>query len=159
MIEIKALACELPYQHELPLSRLSLADIREEAIRRGIVASIGRATIWRWLSEDAIRPWYRRSWIFPRDPDFAHKAGRVLDLYARTWEHKRLRSNDYVICADEKTSIQVRRRCHPSRRCRPYRRLRPSRFQQSHLHRPHSLGRRHHPSHYRIQTAQTRLQK
>ncbi|MCA1701685.1 MAG: transposase [Actinobacteria bacterium] len=37
--------------------------------------------MWRWLSEDAVRPWSYRSWIFPRDPDFARKAGRVLDLY------------------------------------------------------------------------------
>src|SRR5205823_6098551 len=29
--------------------------------------------------------WRHRSWIFPRDPDFAGKAGRVLDLYARIW--------------------------------------------------------------------------
>jgi len=42
-----------------------------------------RATIWRWLTEDAIRPWTHRSRIFPRDPDFEAKASRVLDLYAR----------------------------------------------------------------------------
>jgi hypothetical protein len=27
-----------------------------------------------------------RSWIFPRDPDFTAKAGRILDLYAGRWE-------------------------------------------------------------------------
>jgi len=119
VIEIKALACELPYQHELPLSRLSLADIREEAIRRGIVASIGRATIWRWLSEDAIRPWYRRSWIFPRDPDFSRKAGPVLDLYQGIWRKRPLCKGDFVISTDEKTSIQARRRTHPASPPRP----------------------------------------
>ena len=70
MVAIKALACELPHQHGLPLSRLSLSEIGREAVRRGIVASIGGATLWRWLSEDAIRPWTHRTWIFPRDPDF-----------------------------------------------------------------------------------------
>jgi hypothetical protein len=49
-------------------------------MERGLVASISGTTVWRWLSEDAIRPFYHRSWIFPRDPDFAEKAGRVLDL-------------------------------------------------------------------------------
>ena len=68
----------------------------------------------RWLHRDAIRPWYHRSWIFPRDPDFAAKAGRVLDLYARTWQGEPLRADDYVISADEKTSVQARCRCHPS---------------------------------------------
>ena len=57
-----------------------------------------------------------RSWIFPRDPDFAAKAGRLLDLYARGWQDKPLRDDEFVICADEKTSIQARRRkaCYPA---------------------------------------------
>jgi hypothetical protein len=50
-------------------------------IRRGIVAEISGTTIWRWLSEDAIRPWTHRTWIFPRDPNFEAKAAQVLDLY------------------------------------------------------------------------------
>lgn len=113
-VEVKALACELPARLGVPLSRLFVPDIRDEVIARGIVAEISGSTIWRWLSDDAIRPWTYRSWVFPRDPDFEHKAGRVLDLYARTFEGKRLRPNDYVISADEKTSIQARCRCHPT---------------------------------------------
>ncbi|MGH2764449.1 MAG: hypothetical protein ACRDKA_00830 [Actinomycetota bacterium] len=66
-------------------------------IRRGIVASISETTIWRWLDEDAIRPWTFRSWIFPRDPDFEAKAARVLDLYAREFEGTPLTDDDYVI--------------------------------------------------------------
>ncbi len=114
MVEVKALACELPQKLGVPLSRLHVPDIRAEVIRRGLVAEISGATIWRWLAADAIRPWTHRSWIFPRDPDFPTKAGRVLDLYARTWAHRRLRPDDYVISADEKTSIQARCRCHPT---------------------------------------------
>jgi DDE superfamily endonuclease len=96
----------------MPLSRLSRSDIREAVINRGIVAEISGTTIWRWLSQDAIRPWTHRSWIFPRDPDFAAKAGRVLDLYARQFDGKRLWPDEYVISADEKTSIQARKRIH-----------------------------------------------
>ena len=51
---------------------------------------------------------------FPRDPAFAVKAGRILDLYQHRWENKALGPRDYVLCADEKTSIQARRRKHPS---------------------------------------------
>jgi hypothetical protein len=98
----------------LPLSRLSLADIRQEVIAQGIVAQVSGTTLWRWLSADAIRPWQHRSWIFPRDPDFAHKAGRILDLYARIWQGKPLHSSEFVISADEKASIQARRRKHSS---------------------------------------------
>ncbi|MGW1549095.1 transposase [Streptomyces sp. NPDC002346] len=68
----------------------------------------------RWLRDDALKPWQHRSWIFITDPDFRAKAERVLDLYARTWEAVQLGEDEYVISADEKTSIQARCRCHPS---------------------------------------------
>lgn len=114
VVEVKAFACELPSERDLPLSRLSLADLRQEAIGRGLVAAVGKTTLWRWLSEDAIRPWYHRSWIFPRDSGFAQKAGRILDLYEGLWEGERLNETDCVLSTDEKTSIQARRRLHPS---------------------------------------------
>ena len=69
-------------------------------------------TVWRWLSEDAIKPWQYRSWIFPRDPEFTAKAGRILDLYGGRWEGELLHPGDYVVCCDEKPSIQARRRKH-----------------------------------------------
>jgi hypothetical protein len=78
--EFKARACELPAEQGVALSRWSSAELAREAVKRGIVASIAAVTIWRWLSEDAIRPWNSRSWSFPGDPDFAEKAGRILDL-------------------------------------------------------------------------------
>jgi len=112
VVAVKALACELPSRLGVPLSRLHVPDIAAEVVARGIAADISGTTIWRWLSEDAIRPWRSRSWIFPRDPNFETKAGRVLDLYARTWEGKALGRRDFVISADEKTSIQARQRCH-----------------------------------------------
>ena len=84
--EIKALACELPATTGVPLSRWSCAELARELIIRGVVAFISAATIWRTLRSDAIRPWYHRSWIFPRDPAFAAKAAVVLDLYARIFQ-------------------------------------------------------------------------
>jgi hypothetical protein len=49
-------------------------------------------------------------WIDARDPAFAEKAGRVLDLYAGVWAGEALGPKDYVLSADEKTSIQARAR-------------------------------------------------
>lgn len=112
VVQIKALACELPSENGLPLSRFSSNDIATEAITREIVAQISGTTVWRWLNEDAIKPWQYRSWIFPRDPQFEQKAGRVLDLYHGIWQGEALRADEYVICADEKTSIQARRPKH-----------------------------------------------
>jgi len=81
---------------------------------QGLVAEISGTTLWRWLGEDALRPWRHRTWIFPRDPDFAAKAGRILDLYQRRWQGAALGPRDFVLSADEKTSIQARKRKHPS---------------------------------------------
>jgi hypothetical protein len=64
------------------------------------------------LDADAIRPWRHRSWLFPRDPHFADRAGPILDLYHGRWNGHPLGPRDYVISADEKTSIQARHRRH-----------------------------------------------
>jgi hypothetical protein len=112
--EVKALACELPAETGVPLSRWSSAELARAAVKRGIVATVAAITIWRWLREDAIRPWNYRSWIFPRDPQFAEKAGRILDLYEGRWEGQLLEPGEFVVCADEKPSIQARARKHPS---------------------------------------------
>ncbi|OAV77134.1 transposase [Dietzia sp. 111N12-1] len=121
--EVKAMACELPAESGLPLSRWSYTDLATEAVTRKIVESISASTVRRWLSGDAIKPWQHRSWLFPRDPDFAAKAARVLDLYARTWQGVALGDDEYVISADEKSQLQALRRRHPDqpagpRRCR-----------------------------------------
>ena len=109
----------MPAQHGLPLARWSLGDLRQQVVAQGLVAEISGTTLWRWLTQDALRPWCHRSWIFPRDPQFAAKAGRVLDLYQRRWEGFALGPRDYVLCADEKPSIQARRRKHPPLPARP----------------------------------------
>ncbi|WP_245234789.1 transposase [Streptomyces flavochromogenes] len=68
----------------------------------------------RRLVQDAIKPWQHRSWIFISDPGFRLKAARVLDLYTRARDGEPLGADEYVISADEKTSIQARCRCHPT---------------------------------------------
>ncbi|MGB6065444.1 MAG: hypothetical protein WBG50_11585 [Desulfomonilaceae bacterium] len=110
IVEIKALTCELCVRLGLPFLRLGSSDIAREALVRGIVLTISAITVRRCLCEDAIKPWKYRSWLFPRDQRFAEKAARVLDLYFRVFEGVLLGPDDYVISADEKTSIQARRR-------------------------------------------------
>ena len=114
VVAVKALACELPARRGLPLARWSLPELQREVVAQGLVAQISGATLWRWLSQDALRPWRHRSWIFPRDPAFAAKAERILDLYAGSWDGVPLGPREYVLSADEKTSIQARLRIHPS---------------------------------------------
>jgi len=76
------------------------------------VTDASASTIWRWLHDRSLKPWQQRSWIFPRDPEFQPKAGRVLDLYARRFEGRLLHPGEYVICADEKSQLQALARRH-----------------------------------------------
>jgi transposase len=111
--QVIALACELPATSGVPLSRWSSPELARELAARCQVR-LSESTVRRWLAADALKPWRHRSWISIRDPEFAVKAARVLDLYAGIWNGQPLGPNDFVICADEKTSIQARCRCHPT---------------------------------------------
>jgi len=106
------------------LSRFSVREIRRTALAEGVVEEVAASTIWRWLDSDALRPWRHHPWIFPRDPEFGRKAGRVLDLYQCVWKGVPLGPNDYVLSADEKTSIQARGRRHATRPPQPGRAMR-----------------------------------
>lgn len=110
---VKAVACELVHETQLPLSRLSTADVSTRAAD-ALGKPISPTTVWRILASDAIKPWRYRYWLFPRDPDFTERAGPILDLYAGYWQGEVLGSKDHIISADEKTSIQARIRCHRS---------------------------------------------
>ena len=110
---VQATACELVHLTKRPLSRQSLEDLTVRS-QRALGKPISRSTVWRILHEAAIKPWQFKYWLFPRDPRFAEKAGRVLDLYSGVWEGQPLGPKDHIISADEKTSIQARIRCHPA---------------------------------------------
>jgi hypothetical protein len=124
--QVKAIACELPRDLGVPLSRFSRAELHRLVIERA-VCDASASTIARWLSEDAIRPWQHRSWIFPRDPRFLEKAGPVLDLYERRWHRA---SAGRGRPRDELRSCRI---CRPARR-------RQSRRQQQALQVPLPLA-------------------
>jgi len=107
-VRVKAIACEFPAHVGEPLSRWSVPELGSHVRACGLTASLSDAIIWRWLNQDAMRPWQHRFWIFPRDPDFETKAGRILDLYQRLWKGRKLATDEFVLSTDEKTSIQAR---------------------------------------------------
>lgn len=85
VVQVKALTGESPHRLDLPLSRFSVQDIRQEVLTQRLVTEISGTIIWRWLSSDALCPWRHRSWIFPRYPLFVQKADPILDLYQSLW--------------------------------------------------------------------------
>jgi hypothetical protein len=80
---VKTVACELPVRYRLPLGRFSRTELHRLVIELAVTEA-SASTIWRWLHEDAIEPW-QQFWIYRRDPEFASKAGRALELYARVF--------------------------------------------------------------------------
>jgi transposase len=123
---VVALACERPADREIPLRRYSLSELTVEVANclPSEHVAPSRTAIWRLLRHDALRPWRYRSWISPRDPHFLERAGPVLDLYACRWQGRPLWADEYVLSADEKTSIQVRRRLHPTLPIGPHQAMR-----------------------------------
>jgi hypothetical protein len=105
---VKAMARTPPRDKGYHCRAAPREELAEQAISDGIWGSISPATLRRWLSEDALKPWQHRYWIFITAPDFAVMAQHVLDLHDRTWYGKLLGRNDYAISADEKTSSRPR---------------------------------------------------
>ena len=71
---VVALACERPAERGAPLSRYSLSDlVAEAATALGTDGGPSRSSVWRWLIQDALRPWRYQNWIFPRDQHFLER--------------------------------------------------------------------------------------
>jgi transposase len=109
---VKALACEMPAEAGAPLARWTCPELARKAAASGTGPAPSASTVRRWLAEDVLKPWQHRSWIFPRDPRFAEKAARALDLYQREWEGRPLGQDEYVLSSDEKPGVQARSRRH-----------------------------------------------
>jgi len=121
--QVNAMACEVVRETEEPLSRQSVDSLARRA-QRILTKPISRTTVWTWLNEAAIKPWQYEHWIYPRLEGFAERAGPILDIYEGLWQKEPLREGDFVICADEKTSIQARKRTHPGQPPAPGRKRR-----------------------------------
>ena len=102
-----AVACSLPKEKGRSLSRWSLAEIATQLVRLGVVMSLASSTLCRWFAADKLKPWRYHNWQHILDPEkFLERARPVLRLY----EHARelLMEGVWVLCMDEKTSIQAR---------------------------------------------------
>jgi transposase len=108
------LACSRPRQKGIPLVRWSAAEIARCLITLGIVACVSASTVRRWLAQEKIRPWRYHTWQHILDPKaFLARARPVLRLYERA--QRLLAEGVWVVCTDEKTSIQARQREQPTK--------------------------------------------
>ncbi len=110
---VVALACQLPADTGVPLSRWTGPELKRELEARALAsAPMAVSSLLRILAENPVKPWQYQSWIYPRDPDFAAKATVILDLYQGFYQGKPLGPGDRILSFDAKPSIQARGRIH-----------------------------------------------
>jgi hypothetical protein len=102
-----ATACSLPSAHGVSLARWSRAELVRQLSAQPALEGVSTGTIGRWLREEQIRPWRYRMWQHIHDPQaFLARARPVLQLYAQA--SSLLERGEWLVCVDEKTSIQAR---------------------------------------------------
>ncbi|MFZ5911068.1 MAG: IS630 family transposase [Chloroflexota bacterium] len=103
------MACSLPKSQGKKLSRWSLAAIVAQLAALGLVAGMASSTLCRWFAQEKLKPWRYHFWQHIHDPHaFLERARPILQLYQQAKEL--LQQGIWVVCTDEKTSIQARER-------------------------------------------------
>lgn len=116
-LHLVKIACERPDKLGRSLSQWDCMELARQLEREGIVESISSATVRRILSNHHLKPWRHHLWLspkVPRDAAFAKTVLEIVDLYTRP-----LGEHEMVLCADEKTSLQPRKRKSPTRPAQP----------------------------------------
>jgi hypothetical protein len=124
-VQATAIACSLPRTQAVPLARWSRAELARRVAATPELPRVSPSTVGRWLQAEQIRPWRFRLWQHIQNPAaFLERARPVLQLYARATAL--LQTGTWVVCADEKTSIQAREAEQPPRPTRRRQVLRQS---------------------------------
>ena len=106
-------ATSQPADYDCHATRWSLDDLARTILNQKHAEAMSRSTIWRILEEGDLKPHKMQYWLNSHDPDFEEKAREICKLYVdglRLYEQGRL-----VICCDEKTSMQILERKHPTK--------------------------------------------
>ena len=116
--QVTATACSLPKQCQVPLSRWSRAELARRVAQDPNLPRISASTVGRWLKAERIRPWRYHAWQHIHDPvAFLQRAGPVLEAYVQAQALRR--AGNWLVCLDEKTSIQARQGELPPRPAQP----------------------------------------
>jgi transposase len=102
-----AVACSLPQAQGVPLARWSRTELARWVAAASELPAVSASTIGRWLKAERIRPWRYHAWQRIQNlQTFLERAGPVLRVYERA--SALLREGTWLVCVDEKTSIQAR---------------------------------------------------
>jgi len=115
-VEVLAMATRKPAAYHCPATRWSRDDL-VAALSQHRRQPLSRSSIWRILEEADLKPHRSVYWLNSHDPDFEAKAYALCQLYRhalRFYQEGRL-----VICADEKTGMQILQRRYPTQPVQP----------------------------------------
>ena len=115
-VDVLAMATRKPATYHCPATRWSLDDL-VAALSQHRLRPLSRSSIWRILEEADLKPHRSVYWLNSHDPDFESKAQDICQLYRqalRFYQEGRL-----VICADEKTGMQILQRRYPTQPVQP----------------------------------------
>src|SRR4051812_8792661 len=115
--QILAVACEPPEKSDRPITHWTAQVLTDEVIRRGIVASISPAQVYRYLREATLQPHKSRYWLNTTETDparFEAQVKAVCDTYLAAPEQER-RYGTRTVCVDEMTGLQALERNAPSK--------------------------------------------
>jgi transposase len=107
-LHIIKIACEMPEKYGRSLAKWDCREIANELMRTKVVSSISPESVRRILESQKIKPWKHHMWLSekkPRDQEFCNSVKEITDLYFR-----KLKNSECVLCVDENTSIQARKR-------------------------------------------------
>jgi hypothetical protein len=116
-VDVLAMATRKPATYHCPATRWSLDELVAALQQQSGSRPMSRASIWRILEEADLKPHRSVYWLNSHDPDFEAKAHDICQLYSnalRFYHHGR-----FVICADEKTGMQILQRAYPTQPAQP----------------------------------------
>jgi len=108
ILHVIKIACEMPEKYGRSLAMWDCQEIAKELIRTKVVDSISSESVRRILESQKIKPWKHHMWLSekkPRDQEFCDSVREITDQYFR-----KLKASECVLCMDENTSIQARKR-------------------------------------------------
>src|SRR2546421_564265 len=92
--------------HRTPQAVARRADLARQVAATPSLPDISASTIGRWLADEQIRPWRYHPWQHIQNSErFLERARPVLQLYEQATAL--LEQGIWVVCTDEKTSIQA----------------------------------------------------
>jgi len=118
--QIVALACEPPQLSGRPISRWTLRELRDEAIKRQIVEDISVAQVGRFLQQAAVQPHRKKMWLNTTEKD-PQKFQAEVENVCRTYLEaaQAVADGTHTVSVDEATALQAIERNAPDKPVEP----------------------------------------